>query len=200
MKGKIQGIIGLLVIVFLVIGVIRSVYNRNFKSPDFKIIKSDKISVPIKNALFWYEQELEKTAFSLSNKLSAEEVSYVSPLFDALKEEKMVNEYIKTLSEIAVKEMIALDAYRGSEPNVIEIAKQQNFSYIFKIIITGASGKKSNDLTNVDYKYSIYDVKENKIIWLAESTRLSKFFGGMPESDKSISVLKKLLKDSKIIE
>ncbi|UIR57544.1 hypothetical protein LZQ00_06920 [Sphingobacterium sp. SRCM116780] len=200
MKGKIQGIIGLLIIGFLVFGAIKSIYNRNFADPEFRILKSAQISSPIKNALFWHEEELEKTS-TINSKLSAEESFFIDPLYDDLKTTGMVIEQIRTMSEKATKEMIALDAYRGTEPDVWEIAKKNGNPYIFKIIITGATAKeRTKDLESVKYLFSLYDTSIKSLLWEAESTRVAGFFGGMPESEKSISALKKYLKESKIIE
>jgi hypothetical protein len=202
MKGKIQGIVGLLIIGFLVFSLIRSIYNRNFADAEFKILKNPKISSPIKNALFWHEEELEKISDVMINaKLSAEEAFFIQPLYDDLKTTGMVSEHIKTMSDKATEKMIELDAYRGTEPNVWEIAKQSGKPYIFKIIITGVSAKKrTGDLESVKYLYSLYSTSDKTLLWEAETTRLAGFFGGMPDSEKSISTLKKYLKESKIIE
>jgi hypothetical protein len=202
MKGKIQGIVGLLIIGFLVFSLIRSIYNRNFADAEFKILKNPKISSPIKNALFWHEEELEKISDVMINaKLSAEEAFFIQPLYDDLKTTGMVSEHIKTMSDKATEKMIELDAYRGTEPNVWEIAKQSGKPYIFKIIITGVSAKKrTGDLESVKYLYSLYSTSDKTLLWEAETTKLAGFFGGMPDSEKSISTLKKYLKESKIIE
>jgi hypothetical protein len=202
MKGKIQGIIGLLIIGFLVFSLIKSIYKRNFAKAEFTILKTSKISTPIKNALFWHEEELEKTSTSMINaKLAGEEAFFLKPLFDNLKTTGMVSEAIKTMSDKATKKMIELDAYRGSEPNVWELAKQKAYPYIFKVIITKVSAKdRTGDLESVNYLYSLYNTADNTVLWEAETTRLAGFFGGMPNSENSISELKNYLKDYKIIE
>ena len=202
MKDKIQTLLGLFMVGFVVIGLIRSIYNRNFADPAFEILKSTEISAPIKNALFWHEEELEKVSSGMVNaKLSGEESFFIRPLYEALKNNGMVNEHISTMSDRATQRMIELDAYRGTEPNVWEIAKQNGKPYIFKIIINGVSAKKtSGDLNSVEYLYSLYNTSDGTLLWEAETMRLAGFFGGMPGSEESISILEKHLKESNIIE
>lgn len=202
MKGKIQGIIGLIIIGFLLYGGIKGIYSRNFAEPEFTVIKSTTISSPIKNALFWHEEDLEKRAtVMMGAKLSAEDIDYITPLYENLKKTGMVGKHIKTMSDEATKKMIELDAYRGTEPNVWEIAKENGDQYLFKIVIKNAEGKrKTSDLESVTYRYSLYDVAKETLIWEAESPRRAGFFGGMPDPEKSIETLKKHLKEAKIIE
>jgi len=201
MKGKIQTIVGLLIVGLLVFSSIRGIYKNYFADPDFTVLKSTQMSSPIKDALFWHEEELEKIFFALSAQLSREELLFIEPLYEDLKTTGMVSEQIKTMSEKAVEKMIELDAYAGTAPDVWEIAEENGYPYIFKITITEAYGKKyTHDLTSVKYLFSLYDVSNDSLIWEAESTRLSGFLGEMPDGKKSVSVLKKHLKEAKIIE
>ncbi|MDR2148669.1 MAG: hypothetical protein LBE91_19685 [Tannerella sp.] len=202
-KGKIQTVIGFLVIGFLIFGLVRGCYNRNLADP-VTVVTSGRVASPVKNALFWHEKELEKTAFAFSSELSLEESLFIQPLYEDLKATGLVSEQITTMSEIAVEKMIELDAYpdTGTEPDVLEIAEEGGYPYIFEITITEAKGKKNtNDLNSVKYLFSLYDVPNDSILWEAESTRLSGFWGGgMPKGDKLIAALKKHLKEANIIE
>lgn len=201
LKDKLKSIIGLIFIVVFIIGFVRSVYNRNFADPEFKILKSTPISSPIKNTLFWYEEELEKIEPGIGHHLSIDGSNLTESLYSELNICGMVHGKMKTMSEKATQEMIELDAYRGKEPNVIKIAEQKNYHYVFKVVISDASWKKrTNDLQNVTYHLSIYNVAEKKLIWEAEIIRLARFFGGMPDNEKTIAVIKKNLKEEKIIK
>lgn len=201
LKGNLQAIIGMIFIGFIVVSIVRSVYNRNFAEPKFKILQSTPISSPINNSLFWYEEELEKIEPGIGIHLSVDGSDFTKSLYNELKINGMVNDEIKTMSEKATQRMIELDAYRGTEPDVLRIAEQKKIRYIFKVFISGANWKeRTNDLQNVTYRFSLYDITEKKIIWGAETTRLSGFFGGMPDSEKTVNVVKKNLKEAKIIK
>ncbi len=196
MKSKIQTIIGVIIVGLLVVGVGRSIYNRNFAEPAFNVVKQSSVSQPVKNALFWHEQELEKTAFEVE--LTAESSSFTEYLYEELKNAGVLSEKIITMTKKATQKMIELDAYRGTEPNVWQMAKQQGYSYIFRVFITKANIRRHLD--NVTYKFSIYDVNNKTLIWEGEIERMAGFFGGMPDNEQSVSVLKKHLKEAKIME
>ncbi len=200
MKNKIQIGVGAVIVLFLVFSFFRSVYNRNFAEPEFKVLKEASVSNPIKNALFWYEQELEKITFQVTAELSSEGSNFTQELYKELKNKGLVNDEITTMSEVATKKMIELDAYRGTEPNVLEIAQQKGYSHIFKVIMTHVDWKRSG-LSSVTYQFGIYDIEKQTLIWKGEMKRLSSFFSsGMPNNEKSISVIEKQLKEAKIIE
>ncbi|MGV3546396.1 MAG: hypothetical protein ACO1N4_04980 [Pedobacter sp.] len=200
MKGKIQGAIGLLIIGFIVFGLVRSIYSRNFADEEVTVLTPSKNQAPIKNALLWYEMELEKTLPSVSAHLNAEEMFFVQPLYNSLKPTGMVSDYIKTMSEKATARMIELGAYSGKEPDVWQMAKDKGYPYVFKVVISNASAKsRSNDLESLTYLYSLYNVADSSVVWEAKSTRLAGFFGGM-NAEKSVSALTKQLKASKITQ
>lgn len=142
MKDKIQTALGLLIVGAFIFAIGGSIYRSMFSKPDFEVLKSTKISSPIKDALFWHEEELEKISFS-EGVVSpvAERTDFIEPFYNVLKAKGMVNEEIKTMSGLATKKMIELDAYRGTEPNVWEIAKQNGKPYLFKVTITNVSSK-----------------------------------------------------------
>ncbi len=72
--------------------------------------------------------------------------------------------------------------------------------YIFKVTITGLSAKERlGDLESIDDKYSIFKTDDKTLIWEAKSSRMAGFFGEMSDIKKSVSVLIKNLKDSKLI-
>lgn len=202
MKDKLQTALGLLIIGVFVFAVGGSIYRSIFNEPDFEILTSTKISAPIKNALFWHEEELEKTSDAMVGaELGLERTDFIIPLFNALKTNGLVNEEIKTMSEDATKRMIELDAYRGTEPDVWEIAKQNGKAYIFKTTITNVSSRKgTSDLKSVTYLFSLYNVSTKSTIWEARTWRSAGFFGGMPEGDETIAVVQQKLKEAKIIE
>src|SRR6218665_3220858 len=107
MKDKILGILGLLIIGVFILAIGASIYRSIFSKPDFKILKSTKISSPIKNVLFWHEEELEKTSFTTGTvSPTTERSNFIEPLYHALKATGMVNEETKTMSEIATRKMI----------------------------------------------------------------------------------------------
>ena len=202
MKGKIQAFVGLVLIALVAFGIVKGIYTRNFVEPEVEIIESmDDLSV-VKNALFWYEEELEKTSTGrIGSRLSSEGSSFTKSVYNSLEKTGMVNDYITTMSEAATKRMIELNAYRGTEPNVWQIAKQNEYPYIFKVVILNMNYReKSGDLVDVEYQFSLYDTFNNSLVWQAKSTRLSGFFGGMPENSEMVSILKNKLKQSKIIE
>ena len=201
MKEKIQGIIGLLIIGFFLFGFGKFIYNRNFADAEFTILKPSQISVPVKGALFWHEAELEHTAGNsmLGAKLTAEESFYIKPLYEDLKKTGMVSEYISTMSDLATEKLIALDAYSGKEPDVWAMARQNNFPYVFKVVISSFSGKnRTSNLERATYRYSLYTT-DKKLLWEVESPRLAGFLGGMPDSKNTIADLTKQLKEAKII-
>ena len=201
MKEKIQGILGMLIIGVFVFAIGTSIYRSNFSEPEFEILTSTKISAPIKNTLFWHEEELEKTSdVMVGAKLGLERTDFIQPLYNALKTTDLVNEEIKTMSEDATKRMIELDAYRGTEPDVWEIAKQNGKAYIFKTTITNVSSRKgTSDLKSVTYLFTIYDVTTKSVIWEARTWRSAGFFGGMPKGEETITIIENKLKEAKII-
>lgn len=202
MKDILNSILGILILGFLVFGIVRSVYKRNFAEPEFTIIKSEKTTTPITNALFWYELEIEKTASGMINaKLANEENDFIKPLYDTLYNAGMTNHFIKTMSKKATKAMIELDAYRGEEPNVWQIANQNGHKFIFKVMMTNvkvSNRRIRNDIKSIVYQYSLYDATNRRLIWQAEATRLANFYGGMPDGNESISYLRNQLKKSNL--
>lgn len=201
LKEKLQMFLGLLIVGFFVISFFISLHKRNFAEPKFKVLKTTSISSPVNNTLFWYEEELEKIEFGISTYLSKEGTNFTKSLYNELEKHGMVNDEIVTMSEKATQRMIELDAYRGTEPDVFQIAEQNDYNYIFKVYITDVSWKKrSKDLESVTYRFSLYDITRKEIIWEAETTRLSEFFGGMPDNQKTINALKEKLKEAKIIK
>ncbi|TKC01767.1 hypothetical protein [Pedobacter cryotolerans] len=201
MKEKIQGILGMLIIGVFIFAIGASIYRSNFSEPEFEVLKSTKISAPIKNALFWHEEELEKTSdVMVGAKLGLERTDFIEPLYHALKTTGLVNEEIKTMSDDATKRMIELDAYRGTEPDVWEIAKQNGKAYIFKTTITNVSSRKgTSDLKSVTYLFTLYDVTTKSTIWEAKTWRSAGFFGGMPKGEETITIIENKLKEAKII-
>lgn len=202
MKGKIQTLVGIIIVGLIVFGTIKSIYTRNFADPEFTVLKSTDLSSPINNALFWHEEELEKLMFGTAGaKLGTERDTFIKPLYDDLKTTEMVSQHMRTMSDKATKEMIALGAYKGTEPNVWDIAKTNGNPYVFKVIITNVDSKKSTgDLLSVSYLFSLHNTLDQSLIWEAESVRLAGFFGGMPDNGKLIAILKKHLKESNIIK
>jgi|GEM_PF-2114727 len=198
MKEKIQGILGLLIIGVFILAIGASIYRSIFSKPEFEVLTSTEISSPIKNALFWHEEELEKTSYVIVGaKLGLERTDFIEPLYNALKTSGLVTEEIKTMSDDATKKMIELDAYRGTEPNVWEIAKQSGKPYIFKTTITNVSSRGS-DLKSVTYLFSLYNVDTKSLIWEARTWRSAGFFGAMPDGKETITLVEKKLKEAKI--
>lgn len=200
MKDKIQTVLGLLIIGAFVFAIGGSIYRSIFSEPDFEVLKSTEISSPMKDALFWHEEELEKISFSEGVvSPTAERTDFIEPLYNALKAKGMVSEEIKTMSELATKKMIELDAYRGTEPDVWKIAEQNAKPYIFKVAITNVSSRGTN-LRSVTYLFSLYNVSTKEIIWQARSWRSINFFGGMPNGEELITLVEGKLKEAKVIE
>ncbi|WAC42592.1 hypothetical protein [Pedobacter sp. SL55] len=200
MKDKIKTALGLLVVGVFVFAIGGAIYRGIFGKPDFEVLKSAKISSPIKNALFWHEEELEKVSFTEAVvSPTAERTDFIEPLYNALKARGMVkNEEIKTMSELATKKMIELDAYRGTEPNVWEIAEQNGKPYIFKVTITNLSSR-GMDLKSVTYLFNLYDVATKAVVWQARTWRTAGFFGGMPDAEETITLIEGKLKEAKVI-
>lgn len=201
MKDKIQTILGLIIVGAFIFAIGGVIYRSIFSEPDFEVLKMAKISSPIKDALFWHEEELEKTSdVMVGAKLGLERTDFIVPLFNALKTTGLANEEIKTMSENATAKMIELDAYRGTEPDVWEIAKQKGKPYIFKTTITNVSSRSgTSDLKSVTYLFSIYDVANQSLIWQAKTWRSAGFFGGMPDGEETIALVEKKLKEAKVI-
>lgn len=201
MKDKLQTILGLLIVGAFIFAIGGGIYRSIFSEPDFEVLKTTKISTPIKGALFWHEEELEKTSdVMVGAKLGLERTDFIVPLFSALKTTGLVNEEIKTMSETATAKMIALDAYRGTEPDVWEIAKQKGKTYIFKTTITNVSARgATSDLKSVTYLFGIYDVANQSLIWEGRTWRSAGFFGGMPDGEETIALVEKKLKEAKVI-
>ncbi len=200
MKAKIQTFIGLIIIGAFVFGIGRSVYNHFTK--ETLVVTTDTHSGElVKDALFWYEESLEHTAFNVGYLLKAQELSFIKPMYDNLAAIGVVDEYIKTMSEEATEKLIELDAYRGSEPNVWEIALQEGYSYIFKITIVEAR-KRYNDLTKVKYLCRLYKVSEQSIIWEATFDQTAGFLFKKlkPEIDDFYPKLEQKLIEDKIFE
>lgn len=200
MKDKLQTILGLLIIGVFVLAIGAAIYRSIFSKPEFEVRTSTAISSPIKNALFWHEEDLEKTAdVIVGAKLGLERTDFIEPLYQALKTTGLVNEEIKTMSDVATKKMIELDAYRGTEPDVWEIAKQNGKPYIFKVAITNVSSR-GMDLKSVTYLFSLYNVATKSLIWEARTWRSAGFFGAMPESKETITLVEAKLKEAKLIK
>lgn len=199
MKDKIQTALGLLVVGVFVFAIGGSIYRGIFGKPEFEVLKSEKISSPIKNALFWHEEELEKVSFTEAVvSPTAERTDFIEPLYNALKAKGIVNEEIKTMSELATKKMIELDAYRGTEPNVWKIAEQNSKPYIFKVTITNVSSKGMN-LRSATYLFTLYNVSTKAVVWQARTWRSVNFFGVMPDAEETIALVEQKLKEAKII-
>ncbi len=201
MKDKLQTILGLLIVGAIAFALIKGFYKRNFASPEFTVKKTTTISAPIKEALFWYEEDLEKlSGANLYSKLGAEDLQFIKPLYEDLKKTGLVSEQMKTMSERATQHMIELDAYRGTEPNVWELAKENGYPYIFKVMITDVVSKKlSGDIQSITYKFSLYNTETKALLWEGETVKLSGFFGGNSDNEKTFSVLHENLKKAKII-
>lgn len=203
---KLQTIVGGILVLGIVFGLGRSLYNTYFGEQEFTILKATQQASPIKNALFWYEEELEKTSHSsVAVKLSTEADNLVNPLFDNLKNKGLVVDRIKTMSDVAKQKMTELGAYatwKGEpEPTAWEIAEENGNPYLFKVtIIDVTSTRRSNDLQGVKYQFTIHKVADKSIIWQGETTRLGGFFGDMQDPEKTISVLNEHLKEIKIID
>jgi spore coat protein U-like protein len=60
--------------------------------------------------------------------------------------------------------------------------------------------KRTSDIESISYRYSLYETSSKSLIWEAESSRLAGFFGGMPDSEKTIAELEKYLKEAKLIQ
>ncbi len=121
-KEKLNILGGVLIVGFLLFGLARSVYNRNFADGKLHVIQeaSGQIS-PIKHALFWHEQELEK--LSGNHALSLEETYFIKPLYTSLEATGLVSEELQTMSDKALHRMIELGAYSGEQTDVWALAQ-----------------------------------------------------------------------------
>lgn len=203
---KLQTIVGGILVFGILIGLGKSLYDTYFGEQEFTILKSTQQASPIKNALFWYEEELEKTSYlSVAAKLSKEANNLVNPLFDNLKNKGLVVDRITTMSDVAKQKMTETGAYatwKGEpEPTAWEIAEENGNPYLFKVaIIDVTSARRSNDLQSVKYQFTIQKVADKSIIWQGETIRLGGLFGDMQDPEKTISALNEHLKDIKIID
>lgn len=206
LKEKFQTIIGLVLIVGISYGLGKSIYTSYFDEPEFSITKSIRMGKPVENALFYYEEELEKISSPMvSAKLSSEGDNFTNALYDNLKSKGLVKERVKLMSDIAIQKMTELGAYATfggkPEPTAWDIAQDGGFRYMFKIVIIGAqTAKRTNDLQSVRYQFTLYDVENKSILWQGETLRNSEFFGGMPDGEKTITTLNQYLKEANIIK
>ena len=196
---KIQGIVGVILLVAFVLGIIMTIYRKFTEVPEIEILKSTTVATPAKNVLFWYEEGIEKTDPLVGRHLSFDGSSFSKSLYTSLKEKGMATEEITTMSEEATKKMIELDAYRGQEPDVLAIAEEKGFPYIFKIIILSGS-TRSMSLRSATYQFSLYDVSAKTLIWEAQTTRSAGFFGGVPDNEETVSHVENHLKEAKILK
>lgn len=78
------------------------IYNSYFGEPDFTILKSTKLASPVKNALFWYEKELEEiTTDDIANHIKKDAGDVIPSLFEYIKSKGIITDRIEPLSETA---------------------------------------------------------------------------------------------------
>ncbi len=198
-KEKLNILGGVLIVGFLLFGLARGVYNRNFADGKLHVIQeaSEQIS-PIKHALFWHEQELEK--LSGNHALSLEETYFIKPLYKSLEAAGLVSEELQTMSDKALHRMIELGAYSGDQTDVWALAKEYHYPYLFKLEITQVKRQRDGGLKNVIYLFSLYETSSQTLLWQAETERLAGFFGKMPGGEKTIELLIQHLQACNIIE
>lgn len=199
-KEKASIILGAILVGIVVIGLSKSLYNRYVSDPVITSVKKGANATPVKNALFWYEMELERIA-SNANKIRQEETDFVTPLYNDLKNNGIANEYMQTLSDRAVEVLTNQGDYYGQEPDVWAIAQEKGIPYIFKIVITDVEfTRRGSNVASASYLIHIYDTAHKKLIWEGKTTREAGVFDDMPSSEKYANALKKELQSAKIID